>query len=284
MAVWSLNYFVLIISLGFGSIDTTLKYFNVRERVSTANSLLSTLNRWGMNNMFGNDPDAILLRTQDNKLTSDERYTLCVLNNILGDLVFTSDDVSQYNEKEHLLYAGTFPKVKPVIHSVKEIEDEVYRVEYTVPATWKKGNRYTTYVNLAPIPRWFNLHANDQPTIFFEAVSPLDPIDAFVWQSGAKLMLRSHQTRTFFESSNSDQSILLIGSQGHIIPGGEIEDWETDGQAVQVKFNARRVAKSTLYFRVPATLNAPMTVNSLVTTRETIPCGNDSIIVAIVQL
>jgi hypothetical protein len=237
-----------------------------------------------MNYMFGNDPDAILLRSQDNKLTSDERYTLCVLNNVLGHLVFTSDNVSQYTEKDHLLYAGTFPKVNPVIHSVKEIEDEVYRIEYTVPASWKKGNRYTTYVNLAPIPRWFNTHTSDVPTLFFEAVSPLDPSDQFVWHSGMKLMLRSHQTRTFFESSNSEQSIQLIGSQGHIIPGGEIEDWKTDGHTVQVTFNARRVAKSTLYFTVPATLNAPVTVNNIVTTRETVRCGNDSIVVATVQL
>jgi hypothetical protein len=235
-----------------------------------------------MGNMFGNDPDAILLRTQGNKLTSDERYTLCVLNNVLGHLVFTSDNVSQYGEKEHLLYAGTFPKVNPVIQSVKEIEDEVYRIEYVIPSIQAPGTRYTTYVNMAPIPRWVNMHTRDQPTTFFESVSPLDPIEAFVWPSGAKLALRSHQTRTFFESSSSDQSVTLIGSQGHIIPAAEIQHWEMDGHDVKVTFNERRVAKSTLYFRVPATLDTPVTVNSLTTTRETIKCGNDSIIVATV--
>ncbi|KAG2175075.1 hypothetical protein INT44_007553 [Umbelopsis vinacea] len=260
--------------------DSKLKFFNVRERVSTASSLLSTLNRWGMGNMFGNDPDAILLRTQGNKLTSDERYTLCVLNNVLGHLVFTSDNVSQYGEKEHLLYAGTFPKVNAVIQSVKEIEDEVYRVEYVVPSVQAPGTRYTTYVNMAPIPRWVHMQTRDQPTTFFESVSPLDPIEAFVWPSGAKLMLRSHQTRTFFESSSNNQSVTLIGSQGHIIPAAEIQHWEMDGHNVKVTFNERRRAKSTLYFRVPATLDTPVTVNSLTTITETIKCGNDSIIVA----
>jgi hypothetical protein len=35
---------------------------HVRERVSTANSLVSTLTRWPMSGrMFGNDPDVMIL-------------------------------------------------------------------------------------------------------------------------------------------------------------------------------------------------------------------------------
>ncbi|KAJ2955501.1 hypothetical protein NQZ79_g8497 [Umbelopsis isabellina] len=264
--------------------DAKLKFFSVRERVSTANSLLSTLNRWGMSTMFGNDPDAMILRSQDNKLTSDEKYTLCVLNNILGHLVFISDNVSQYSEQEHLLYGKTFPKVNPIIHSVKEIEDEVYRIDYTVPASWKKGNRYTTFVNLAPIPRWINMDSNSKDSWYFEAVSPLDPSDQFLWPPGIKLMLRSHQTRTFFESSNSGESITLIGSQGHIIPGTEIEDWQVVGHSVQVTFNDQKVTPSQLYFRVPATLDTPVVVNSISATRDNIRYGDQSIIVATVEI
>ncbi len=74
-----------------------LKFIRNRERVSTIVSLRSTLSRWHLNGYaFFNDPDVFMLRDAKNKHTDDEKETLFIVNALLGGLVFTSDDLSEY--------------------------------------------------------------------------------------------------------------------------------------------------------------------------------------------
>ncbi|EIE88697.1 hypothetical protein RO3G_13408 [Rhizopus delemar RA 99-880] len=90
---------------------TVLKLANVRERVSTLNALTSTLNRWPIGSrMLGGDPDVFFIRSDNNKLSVEEKHTLLIVNIILGQLTLMSDNVNLYNESEHRLYGSIFPK------------------------------------------------------------------------------------------------------------------------------------------------------------------------------
>lgn len=232
-----------------------LRIANVRERVSTYNALVSTLNRWPMNNvMFGNDPDVYFIRSNNNKLTVDERYTLVVVNNLLGQMALMSDNVALYSPEEHDLYSKTFPKARITMERMDRLAPEVYHLYYTC-----NGRPYITAVNLSSSPYRFtlpNTAVEHQQTIYFEyentlmknATTPTKWIDS---KDGDKLLLRPHQTRTFMRIVDD-----FAGSTGHIIPGWELESIAqqgADNDLAFIKLRKPRVHRRDIhfYFRIP---------------------------------
>lgn len=226
-----------------------MKLLHVRERVSTANSLVSTLTRWNMSDrMFGNDPDVMILRNHKNKLTPDERYTLCVLNNILGALVFSSDNVSLYGRDEHLLYSATFPKVVSHVLSVLEFRRNCFMVKFVVCDSNGKARRYTTYANLTDEDQTIYLpESNAETNILFATdndmhMSQSDESEALFYHPSSAAKLKLHETKTFLhipEPSKDKNELLLLGSTSHIVPGAEIDRFykdETTGD-VKITFN-----------------------------------------------
>jgi hypothetical protein len=229
-------------------IDQKLKLLNVRERVSTANSLISTLVRWGMSDrMFGNDPDVMILRNQKNKLKPDERYTLCVLNNILGALVFSSDNVGLYGEDEHTLYSATFPKVVSYVESVLEYYHNSFVVEFVVDVGNGHPRLYSTFSNLT----------SDDQTIYLPPSSPQNHLffatDNDIHMSGfngqdrklfyhpsSAVKLKQHETKTFLHIpiAQEDHQLNLLGSFSHIVPGAELSQFEqTSSGDINIHFN-----------------------------------------------
>ncbi len=85
-----------------------------RERVSTKNTLLNTIYRHHLDQYyFGNDPDVYLLR--DNiVLTREQQLALLTINTSFATLVFTSDNVANYNpdDKEYVKYCLETPTTK----------------------------------------------------------------------------------------------------------------------------------------------------------------------------
>ncbi len=72
-----------------------------RERVSTKNSMLNTIFRRQLNGrFFMNDPDVFLLRDEDISLSPRRKQSLTLVNHIFGSVLFTSDDVGTYDEKQ----------------------------------------------------------------------------------------------------------------------------------------------------------------------------------------
>ena len=72
-----------------------------RERVSTKNSMLNTIFRRQLNGrFFRNDPDVFLLRDEDISLSPRRKQGLTLINHIFGSVLFTSDDVGTYDEKQ----------------------------------------------------------------------------------------------------------------------------------------------------------------------------------------
>ena len=75
-----------------------------RERVSTRQSLENTVFRRELDGRaFGNDPDVFFLRSDNLKLTEQQKEILATFNTLLGSVWLTSDDMSAYTPeaKEH---------------------------------------------------------------------------------------------------------------------------------------------------------------------------------------
>ena len=92
--------------------DVSLEYDDVfymrlfhRERISTKVTLQNTIYRSFMNNhLFGNDPDVFLLRDNNIKLSKAQREALSKLNALFGSLLFTSDNIADYDEEKNKLF------------------------------------------------------------------------------------------------------------------------------------------------------------------------------------
>jgi len=76
-----------------------------RERVSTLNAINNAIGRRHLNGRaFLNDPDVFLLRDDNISLTKTQKETLSKVNNIFGSLIFTSDNIGNYDSSKHLCF------------------------------------------------------------------------------------------------------------------------------------------------------------------------------------
>ncbi|KAL7310111.1 hypothetical protein PS15m_010913 [Mucor circinelloides] len=237
--------------------DSKLKLLHVRERVSTANSLVSTLTRWTMSDrMFGNDPDVMILRNHNNKLSPDERYTLCVLNNILGALVFSSDNVALYGRDEHLLYSATFPKVIAHVYSVIEFRRNCFVVKFTVNVANGKPRNYSTFANLTDEEQTIYLPESSRDTHLLFAtdndmhMSQADDTEALFYHPSSAAKLKVHETKTFMhipEPHPNQNDLLLLGSTSHIVPGAELDQITNDNGTLHVTFKPENTRHHKVY-------------------------------------
>lgn len=87
--------------------DVSLKFDDVwfmkfmhSERISTKTTLQNTIYRSAMNGRaFLNDPDVILLRSDNISLSEKQRYALAKINALFGSLLMTSDNPKRYDKK-----------------------------------------------------------------------------------------------------------------------------------------------------------------------------------------
>ena len=111
--------------------DKFLSAIHYRERVSSFNALTSTVGRYRLNGRaFYNDPDVFILRDGGNSLTEDQKYTLFMLNSVLGGLVFTSDNINEYTEEQMELYKTLFSDETKTI--IKVDKGKFVTVHYTL--------------------------------------------------------------------------------------------------------------------------------------------------------
>ncbi len=121
-----------------------LSFLRHRERVSTVASLRSTLNRWALNGRaFHNDPDVFILRTAGQHLTPVQQQTVLTVNALLGNLLFTSDDTSEYNAEQVSEYMEALALRGSHITAVSEWENDVYRIDFQ-----QERLQYAAFCNL----------------------------------------------------------------------------------------------------------------------------------------
>lgn len=127
-----------------------LKIMGNRERVSTILALRTTLGRFQLSDRaFGNDPDVFMLRKQNNQLTETQRNTIFYVNILLGRVVFTSDDISTYDEATLQQYKEilNYKKVKIIGIDYRDFDFYVIYFEH-------EKVKKVAHVNLSDTPQY----------------------------------------------------------------------------------------------------------------------------------
>ncbi len=76
-----------------------------RERISTPNNINNTVFRRQLDGRaFVNDPDVILIRDYNIRMNEEQRKLIARINKMFGNLIFVSDDVSRYDDKQWETY------------------------------------------------------------------------------------------------------------------------------------------------------------------------------------
>ncbi len=210
-----------------------LKAANNRERVSTINSLLSTIHRRHLNKaVFGNDPDVFILRDKNNKLNSTQRYTIYLINQIFGQLIFCSDNVSAYDDKTKALYLSQFPFKDKQIHSVDQREN-IYQIHFSIGDL-----EYLACCNLGEK----KAELDDLKGAYYQAVNPKILVDT-------PIKLKPYQSKLLL--SIEDNKVALAGGNAHLFPSSNIKTWSHKDRSIQFKLAPKSTKAGELWFKVP---------------------------------
>lgn len=102
-----------------------------RERVSTKNALINTIGRRHLNGRaFLNDPDVFLLRDNNIQLNDNQKKCLAYVNHIFGSLLFTSDNIKDYNCEQKEIFNYSVSKGNIDIISVEQDKDLKTHIKY----------------------------------------------------------------------------------------------------------------------------------------------------------
>lgn len=105
----------------------------IREDVSTPNTVACSIFRRGLNGRaFLNDPDVFLLRDDNIKMSFEQRKLLAEINSVFGSLLFVSDNVSQYNEKQLGTFVDTVNKGNVRVISAQRDKNDIITVDYII--------------------------------------------------------------------------------------------------------------------------------------------------------
>ena len=121
-----------------------LQWLRHRERVSTLASLRSTLGRWQLNKRaFLSDPDVFILRDAQQGLSPVQKHTLLTINTLLGGLLFTSDAVGDYTDKQLTELKSVMQWQGAIVQHVEHLDIDLYQILFS-----KDQASYVAYCNL----------------------------------------------------------------------------------------------------------------------------------------
>jgi len=216
--------------------DKRLKLLRYPERVSTINSITSTIGRHHLNKrFFQNDPDVFILRDENNKLSHDKKEVLFFVNNLFGGLVFTSDNINTYSEKQLKQYYASFPMTEKNILSV--VSDKgLYFVEFQI------GKRsYAAYINVSGESRKITLNG-DTGTGWYSEQTGLGP-------GGWQFRLKGYDFMCFSKVHVRPWSV--IGTTGRLFPASEIDQIFKEDNELTITFKEGTLIAGDVIVRLP---------------------------------
>lgn len=217
--------------------DAKLSFVHYQERVSTWNSLLSTLGRWQLNDrVFYNDPDVFILRDQGNKLSREQRYTLFLLNNLLGGLVFFSDHVGEYSQEQTGWFQSMFPTMTPDVRNV-HVDDLTYQINFTIGR-----KEYLVYANLSEKPYQFTTGQ-----ACFSSERGYIPPDT-------EVELKPYESISLYQVKAAKKEPYILGTTGHLFPASTITTFTVQGDNVEVALLEGTSPETKVYIGVPPNL------------------------------
>ena len=109
--------------------------FNHREFISTVHTLGNSIFRRQLNGRaFLNDTDVFLLRDNNIHMNFEQKEIIATVNKLCGSVIFTSDNVDKYNDKQMELLLKTFSKddIKITSAAFRNEERSVIDIDYTL--------------------------------------------------------------------------------------------------------------------------------------------------------
>ncbi|MCX6083854.1 MAG: alpha-galactosidase [Caldiserica bacterium] len=187
--------------------DRLLSTIHYRERVSTVCALRNTISRRHLNgNAFWNDPDVCILRDTRNSLTEAQRRTLFLVNQAMGGLVFTSDDISSYTDAQLRQYLSQFPFSAKAALEARPF-GEAWRL--TLRA---ENATYVVAANLGSRPATIDL----DPGVYYcngHLIDGREPLQLLPFDS------------TCLRKAHGD-NVELLGTTTHLFPGLDVARFE----------------------------------------------------------
>ncbi|MFO7731280.1 MAG: alpha-galactosidase [Spirochaetia bacterium] len=209
--------------------DRRLKLLGYRERVSTVNSLVSTIGRRRLNGRaFVNDPDVSILRTERHKLSREEQYTLFLVNRVYGGLLFTSDNPMEYSREELQLYLSQFP-LRPLVLQQADCHRACFQLE---------EREYVLFHNL-------------ENRVVEESLVPglyYSSLEGFM--NGGSIKLPPHSSRCFLHVRSD--AYAVAGSTGQLLPGSELVDFQVTREGISYLIHPDTRNPGRIYLKVPS--------------------------------
>lgn len=230
--------------------DRTLEAIHYRERVSTRNSLYSTVARFPLDGRaFRNDPDVVIVRDENTTMNSGEKHTLLLLNALLGSLVFFSDHVGRYTPAERRRLDSLYPRKKPDVVSVQD-----------------NGGCITARVRFMHRDCLVLANMTDRTASF-------DTPGA--WFGGGRVRLGSvdldpHCSMFLHPIPSTVTGVYPAGTEGHIFPLAELKAFTEVSAGVDITLEEQYHGGGALYFAVSAGTES-ITVNG-----QILPTYNDA--------
>jgi len=223
--------------------DRLLSTIHYRERVSTVCALRNAISRRHLNGMaFWNDPDVTILRGTGNSLTETQRHTLFLVNQAMGGLVFTSDDISSYTEEQLRQYLSQFPFSAKVALEARPFGEAWRLTLRTENAT------FIVAANLGPRSAMIDL----DPGVYY--------CNGHLIDGGEPLQLLPFDSTCLRKAEGND--VELLGTTTHLFPGLDIAHFEChETSIVFQRFSTARLEGEAL-IRVPDTFDQ-WTVNGV---------------------
>lgn len=193
-----------------------LKGLHAHERPSTISTLQNTIYRNVLSGtFFQNDPDVFILRDKKTKLNSNQKTTLFLLNQLLGELLFSSDYIADYTKAQMEQYLSAFPMRYAIITEIKPFDNNAYRISFLIGI-----REYIVYVNLDKNRLGINLKTGHSH--YYEAKG-----NQLLALDGQKaIYLEPFESRCFYVVQGDD--LELLGGEGHIFSGAEVDALEFD--------------------------------------------------------
>jgi len=202
--------------------DKVLKFLRYRERVSTINSVMSTIGRLRLSGRaFLNDPDVFILR-EGIKMNRRQRETLFLLNVIFGDILFTSDYIGTYPPETMDLFRSLFPPRERRVQGVTT-DRNLRIIDFTVGRTV-----YRAYANLGsqyiqrtlPEGEWVR-----QPTAWSSAAD----------DRAGRVDLPAYATK-YYQRLRGDFP-RIAGGRGHLFPAAFVDAADIEDHTVSLRFS-----------------------------------------------
>lgn len=232
------------------------KLLAYRERISTYNSIISTIGRRQLNNRaFINDPDVFLLRSKKNKLCINKRYTLLVLNNTLGGVIFNSDPLARLSEKELVLLRAIFPVREKTELKVKQ------KKRYTKISFCIGSLQYLVLFN----HHWRKQNIKLSPGLYYQGLS-FQNQGQFL-DGSREIQLAGYETRVYLLVKKGQ---IIAGSTGHIFPGSEIQHITLENDELYLTPARDIAASSEVFLQVPENITS---INGRDIMRHQLPGG-----------